>query len=139
MKFNLFFLLLSSLAIFSSISFSQTSEPLIGGLYWNGRGSGGIIAGSKDIAKVEITLTPKDEYGTEINSPRSKTFIGPLFAYCRSDFSFPQNFLGRYPIGFISRIKVYYMDRTVKVYNKNQSATMVANYFGSTVNSVKIG
>lgn len=129
MKSNLFLLLMLSLTVFSSISISQTSEPLIGGGYLEGKGFGGIIAGSKPIAKVEITLTPKDEYGTEINSPRSKTFIGPLFAYQRSNFSFPRGFLGRFPSGFITRIKIYYSDRTVRVYNRNDAQKMVGNYF----------
>jgi hypothetical protein len=124
-----FFSLFFFFALFSSILFSQGSEPLIGGLYMQGKCDGQIIVGSKEIAKVDIYLTPMNEYGEELNYSKSKTFYGPCFAYNRYKFSFPYGFLGDYSTALMTKMVVYYHDRTVKVYNRKQTSKMLNMYF----------
>jgi hypothetical protein len=127
-KLILFFLFILPLFSFAQSSYKSESEPLIGGLYMQGKCDGEIIVGSKEIAKVDIYLTPMNEYGQELNYSKSKTFYGPCFAYNRYKFSFPYDFLRGYSTALMTKIVVYYHDRTVKVYNRKQTSKMLNMY-----------
>lgn len=114
----------------SSISFSQSDcGALIGGLYMNGKGSVGIFVGKKNIAKIVVTFTAKDEYGEEVNFSRNQTFVGPFFSYGRYQGDTTPYLLDRYPMGFISGIQIFYQDRTKKNIGRNGASEMLGKYF----------
>lgn len=116
--------------LIGGVTLSQTnSDPVVGGLYFQGRGIVGMIVGGKDIARITVTLTAKDEFGDEVNYSRSQTFIGPFFAYGKYESNLPTYFLGRFPIGFISKVTVVYMDKSTKTFGKKRCEQMVGEYF----------
>lgn len=111
-----------------AVGFAQ-SEPLIGGYYINGVGSIGVFVGPKQIAKIVVTLSAKDEYEREVSFSTEKTIIGPMLSYCSYENKLSYGTMGRYPIGYISRIVIYFSDQTKKTYGRKESARLTKDYF----------
>ena len=112
-----------------AISYAQLTELVIFTYYYHGSGSCQINVGIKDIAKIEVTLTPKDEFGTVyLNYSKNFTFRGPCFAFSRTEGKFPNNFLGSFPVGIPTKYVVYFRDRTVKVFSRKQCGKMQGDY-----------
>jgi len=120
--------LISFLFISCSLVNAQ-NEPLVGGFYINGSGLIGVYVGPKEIARIEVTLTAKDEYGKECKFSTTKSLIGPMFSYRHYNFDLPYGSLGRYPIGFISKIKIIFNDKTIKNCNRKESARLNGEYY----------
>lgn len=118
--------LLLLMFLLSSVTLAQA--PVAGIFYQQFMGNGGLFVGGKDIAKVTFVLTARNEYGDEVNFRKSITFYGPYLAHCKYGFRMPNYYLGRYPMANISKVIIYYYDKSVVSYGKKQSEAMSVQY-----------